>query len=587
MKIHLTKILGLLISLLHVVLSTQCTDSKTDIQDLKTQSILLTDRTEASLRLGTFDTLKILSGTGDYTVLSMNPEIVNAVLKQNIIELYGKREGKAIVTLFDLKSENKLTLTVHVLDRIPDLLLSTRNVKITSGEQALIKIIQGSGSYSLSNGTDADSDSIAKISLEENKIIKVLALKPGKRTSTIIDRKTKISAEIQVLVEQKTAEISAAEDSINIFEQESRIIDITSGSGSYSANPDNRKIAQAEIINGNKLKITGLKQGKTAVFVADNRTKSSLRIVVVVNPFDGITPFTANGIRYSYLTPNEVEVMALSKGEKYKGNLIIPDSVSNPNRKGNKLAVTQIAPKAFYECDELKSLMMPETITKIGSEAFWQCRNLSSLKLPRHLHTIEKNAFSYSGISELSIPSVTKSIGIPFCLECPLLEIMVEKGNKHYSSEDGILFGIEEDEYADTPGQMVKVLIAVPRMKKLTEYAIPAGTVYVKPYAFSGQHYLEKLITGDCTELQNSSFVNCERLHTLELGENLEYIGENGFTNDLQIQKIHCYGPPAELDNHAFPQEVYTNAHIYINSVYNDNYQYAARWSYFKHYHTF
>jgi hypothetical protein len=43
------------------------------------------------------------------------------------------------------------------------------------------------------------------------------------------------------------------------------------------------------------------------------------------------------------------------------------------------LAVTKIAPGAFFDNDVIKNITIPYTITKIGNNAFFSCRNLSSV----------------------------------------------------------------------------------------------------------------------------------------------------------------------------------------------------------------
>lgn len=100
---------------------------------------------------------------------------------------------------------------------------------------------------------------------------------------------------------------------------------------------------------------------------------------------------------------------------------------------------------AFYNCDQLKTIQLPEGMTSVGSYAFSGCINLSavafpstlitigeyafrgcplvSVSLPEHLISIRANAFDYnSSLTELRIPSSVESIGGGAFSNCPNLK---------------------------------------------------------------------------------------------------------------------------------------------------------------------
>ena len=55
--------------------------------------------------------------------------------------------------------------------------------------------------------------------------------------------------------------------------------------------------------------------------------------------------------------------------------------------------VQAIAEKAFYECDSLTSVTVPEGVKLIGSSAFYACRSLETVTLPDSVGIISPYAF--------------------------------------------------------------------------------------------------------------------------------------------------------------------------------------------------
>jgi hypothetical protein len=55
---------------------------------------------------------------------------------------------------------------------------------------------------------------------------------------------------------------------------------------------------------------------------------------------------------------------------EYSGNIVIPESVKYD---GKVYCVTSIGQNAFYECSDLISITIPNSITTIDQRAFWNC----------------------------------------------------------------------------------------------------------------------------------------------------------------------------------------------------------------------
>ncbi len=73
--------------------------------------------------------------------------------------------------------------------------------------------------------------------------------------------------------------------------------------------------------------------------------------------------------------------------------------------------VKAIGDRAFYWCENLKSVTIPGGVTNIGKGAFSQCASLSSITIPSSVTSIGESAFSYcSSLSCITIPANVTNI---------------------------------------------------------------------------------------------------------------------------------------------------------------------------------
>lgn len=60
----------------------------------------------------------------------------------------------------------------------------------------------------------------------------------------------------------------------------------------------------------------------------------------------------------------------------------------------NGIAVTSIGNKAFYNCESIERVVLPDTVTSIGTQAFYNCNSMKSINL-ENVTEISNRAFSY------------------------------------------------------------------------------------------------------------------------------------------------------------------------------------------------
>lgn len=93
----------------------------------------------------------------------------------------------------------------------------------------------------------------------------------------------------------------------------------------------------------------------------------------------------------------------------YSGHISIPKNVVY---NGEIYSVTEIGYKAFYNCRNLKSINMPNSISKIGQYAFSSCTGITSISMPNSVITIDACAFqSCSNLQHVSLSDSLIFIG--------------------------------------------------------------------------------------------------------------------------------------------------------------------------------
>lgn len=106
--------------------------------------------------------------------------------------------------------------------------------------------------------------------------------------------------------------------------------------------------------------------------------------------------------------------------------LIVYPTASTVARFEVPETVRTIGEKAFYGCNHLKEIMLPEECVTIETEAFADCWNLQKINLD-YVKTIGDCAFESCGLRKVELFSVKKFEGTPF-LGTDLNEIFIYKG---------------------------------------------------------------------------------------------------------------------------------------------------------------
>ena len=235
--------------------------------------------------------------------------------------------------------------------------------------------------------------------------------------------------------------------------------------------------------------------------------------------------FTQNGIRYHVLNKNEVEVVQnyVDGSNSYSGNVVIPDSVG-------AFAITGIGNSAFYNCDSLKSIDIPNSVKTIGYNAFYNCDGLTFVTIGNSVESIGDDAFYYcNNLKSIEIPNTVDSIGSYAFYNCSgLTSLEIPESVKYIGSYAfGYCYNIKTLTYntdAFNPSTIIN--------NSNLETVVIGDAVTIIPYcAFYNCSNLQSVTLGNSVEsIGDYAFYNCSNLTSIDLPESVTYIGPDAFT---------------------------------------------------------
>ena len=265
--------------------------------------------------------------------------------------------------------------------------------------------------------------------------------------------------------------------------------------------------------------------------------------------------FSQDGIFYKITGENTVQVTykaeAKDNADTYTGAIRIPRQIS---KNGATYTVTAIGEEAFYYCDRLTTVTIPQTVTTIGKLAFGECHGLTSASIPTSVTSIGNGAFSgCHSLADLTIPEGIEKIDEWAFAGCSTLtSVTIPKSVK---SIDAHAFrACTSLSSIDIPSTVTRIgSYAFSECPNLTDVILPEDLTTLDEGTFRACSSLESVtIPEKVTSIGNWAFSACSGLKTVSIPNAVTRIGNDAFKDCTALTCLTIPDSVAVIDGYAF-----------------------------------
>lgn len=237
--------------------------------------------------------------------------------------------------------------------------------------------------------------------------------------------------------------------------------------------------------------------------------------------------------------------------------------------------VTRLGFEAFAEMPLLQSVEIAGSVEMIGAYAFARNEALTSVTIEAGVQNIGQYAFyNCSGLTDIVFPASVKTVGYQALQNTPFLNAQIEKGSTFLICGSTLL-GTTRTDFVAADGYSCNIpdgIVCIAEKAfydvEITQLEFPASLKYIGNYAFGGgmrndyqcimtdaeidfknveyigtnafeyAHYLQNLDLSKVTYLGDGAFYWSNRMKTVKLADEMEYLGAAPFGESDSITAI-------------------------------------------------
>ena len=236
----------------------------------------------------------------------------------------------------------------------------------------------------------------------------------------------------------------------------------------------------------------------------------------------------------------------------------------------NGLPVNAISAYAFEDCENIKSVLIPDSILTIGQYAFKNCSAITSIEIPNSVITIDNWAFhSCTGLKSVKLSSNMTSIDCLFKKCTNLTEIDIPANITSMKSAFSECNSLKTITISNA---ITDISNAFSKCTSLTDVTIGSGVIDMDG-AFSGCSNLKNVnilngvkqigfstfekcsslvnvsIPDSVTEIDIAAFQNCTSLKSITLPKSITKIGASVFLGCDKLETIYFGGTVSDWNN--------------------------------------